>query len=481
MKVFPPMLKYFFAHYRYFCRGLLCLFILSSSDCTSPVGPSRKDIGALRKAASTPKESPATTNDLVVYLDVSAPMKGYLADGQSVFSHALKTLREFSATLSPPVDVHLRKVDKHVGPILPHEEIRMAALDKGIYTGSESNLVEAIRYFPQNLHTPSDSSQPPPRFHLLVTDGVYFSRQEKTTKGTQDGLDALQVRMKIMELLDKGWSGAVLGMRSQFCCEFFSELKPGYVAFKTAGRPVEEYRPFYFFIFSPDHAALDGFINSLKETLRKEVGEKNLLLRELPLTANYAEGPVGFDTAAVTLPQDKARLSIRRAPDEARDNPLMLTLRLKEEKRTEEVPFALNLTVNWSSHGKDCGGTQELAGVLDWKLEPTFHEKEESGKLFPEVLLGKVEPNDRGGFRFAAGARWPRTVGKADWRGYRLIARIRKNSDLNWIREWSTDDDRTAAAGSRTLELKTTLLGLWHNPVLENQPIAEAYLRVGPQ
>lgn len=470
----------------------LLLFSASCSNgCNGTAVPGRKLIIPSSKASSSPETSnttkamPATTSDLVVYLDISAPMKGYVHHDQSIFSRTLRTLREFSATLSSPVKVHLRKVSAGVGELQSDAEINNAARSKAIYTGDQSNLVGAIGYFNQSLLPTSGKDQAaitPPRFHILVTDGVQYSRQASADGSCSTGSDAFCVRKKILELLDQGWAGAVIGIRSQFGPQFFSEQAGRYVGFTTDGEPVEKHRPFYLFIFSPDHVALDNFVITLKETLRRDVGEKDLLLRELPLTGNYSEGPMSFDPATDFQTPDKTRLRVAKIPGDDPNDPLLVSLRLREESAMTEAPFTLNFSVAWSSHGKDCGGTQELASVLDWQLEPTYPPKEEAGKRYPEIdrkIVVESGGNDE--LKLSAVARWPRAAGTPGWRGYRLAARIKPNSELGWIRAWSTDNDRISESGSRTLDLKTTLLGLWRNTVLENKPIAEAYIRIGPQ
>lgn len=463
-----------------------------SSACNGPTIPGRKQIIPSTASNSNSQASenngsktPVTTNDLVVYLDISAPMKGYVRHEQSVFSRTLRTLREFSTTLSPPVKVHLRKVSAGVGELQSDVEINNAARSKEIYTGGQSDLVRAIGYFNQNLFPVPNKDQAaitPPRFHILVTDGVQFARHASADGSCASGSDAFCMRRKILELLDQGWAGAIIGIRSQFAPQFYSEQAKRYVNFTTDGRPVEEHRPFYLFVFSPDHAAFDNFVITLKESLRRDVGEKDLLLRELPLTGNYTEGPMNFDPQSDFQTQDKAKLRVTKVAGEAPNDPLLISLRLKEEAAVTEVPFTLNLSVNWSSHGKDCGGTQELANALDWvQPEKVYPAKEVTGTRYPELYLKEVTPAEKDGLKFSFVAKWPRAAGTPGWRGYRLAARIKPNTELNWIRAWSTDNDRIPDSGSKTLDLKTTLLGVWRNSVLEKQPIAEAYLRIGPQ
>ncbi|MGH9842985.1 MAG: hypothetical protein ACREEM_29965 [Blastocatellia bacterium] len=463
--------------------GLLVLLILSAS-CSGPAPPGRKQLGAAAPAGDARQNVSATTDDLVVYLDISEPMKGYVsAGGQSVFSRTLRVLREFTTTLSPPVEVRLRTVAAAVSPLKSDIELADAAFKPAVYNGRESNLAGAIDIFSQSLRpsSPEPNAVAPPRFHVLVTDGVQYSRSARPNDSCSSGTDAFCVRKKILALLDRQWAGVVIGIRSQYCCAFFSEKKQQWVNFKTDGLSQGQHRPFYLFIFSPDHTAVDGFVVRLKENLRKNIGEKNLTLRELPLTASYAEGPLGFDSASGFQPADKAKLQCSKISAAGANDPLLLSLKLREESRATEIPFKLNLTINWSAHGKDCGEAREMAGLLDWSLAKVYPAREQTGYRYPEISLGEAETDDQGNVSLPAVAKWPRAAGDAAWRGYRLIGRLKLDSEPAWISQWSTDLDNAPAAGSRTLDLKSSLLGLWRNPVLEKRPVAEAYLRIGPQ
>lgn len=478
--------------------------------------PGRKELGAtatMTSKLSKLNNQPATTDDLVVYLDISEPMKGYvLSGGQSVFSQTLRSLREFATTQSAPVKVHLRTVSKEVGPPQSNAALADASYGQKIYTGSQSNLVGAISIFNQNLYTaptptpvtnplwpsppgaaigikaiatatpaPTVSiavSQGPPRFHVLVTDGVQYAEQSRVSDGCASGADAFCVQQKIRSLLDQGWAGVALGLRSEYCCAFFSENNQKWIKFDTRSLPPDEHRPFYLFIFSPDHKELDDFVISLKASLRKSINP-NPPLRELPLTANYAKGVPGFERDADFKPRDKGRLRCAKLNGKP-EEPLFISLQLQEESSAVAISFELSLTVYWSEHGKDAGAPQELAQLLDWSLEKVYPRLEQPGYRYPEIELNKFMADEHGRFVIEATAQWPRSAGAATWRGYRLSGRFKRDAEPSWINQWSIPRDTTPAAGSRTLDLRSTLIGLWRNPILEKQPIAEAYLRIGP-
>jgi hypothetical protein len=497
---------------------LLLSVLLLAAGCSNggSLPPGRKELGALATETLKPpnlNDQTATTDDLVIYLDASEPMKGYvLSGGQSVFSQTLRSLREFATTQSTPIKVHLRTVSKEIGLPQPNAALAEASYTQKIYTGSQSNLVGAISVFSQNLYptstpTPvtdrsrpsspgaaigvkamntanpkpaeaSAVSQAPPRFHVLVTDGVQYAEQARVNDGCASGADAFCVQQKIRALLDQGWAGVVLGLRSEYCCAFFSENSQKWIRFDTKSLPPDEHRPFYLFVFSPNHNALDDFVISLKANLRKSINP-NPPLRELPLTAHYAKGAPGFERDADYKPRDKSRLRCTKLSGKP-EEPLFISLQLREESRAVATPFELGLSVRWSEHGKDAGSPQELAQLLDWSLEKVYPRQEQSGRRYPEIELNKVAADEQGRFVIEATAQWPRSAGAVTWRGYRLSGRFKRDAEPGWIGQWSTPRDTTPAAGSRTLDLRSTLLGLWRNPILEKQPIAEIYLRIGP-
>src|SRR6478672_3418041 len=137
----------------------------------------------------SPPPSVATTNELVVYLDTSASMAGYITkDGQSIFGKTLRELRYATGTFgNSDAKVLVRRIASDVGPALTDMELTSASQDQNIYRGGETNLAGAIATFklPAAPAKPPEQSantqvslsdepkvQPIPRFHVLVTDGV---------------------------------------------------------------------------------------------------------------------------------------------------------------------------------------------------------------------------------------------------------------------------------------------------------------------
>ena len=101
----------------------------------------------------SPTPSPAhaveTTNELVVYLDTSASMAGYVTrDGQSIFGKTLRELRFATGTFAnSDARVLVRRIASDIGPALADMELTSASQDQNIYRGGETNLAGAIRSF----------------------------------------------------------------------------------------------------------------------------------------------------------------------------------------------------------------------------------------------------------------------------------------------------------------------------------------------
>lgn len=484
--------------------AIIVSFGVSFGGCNdSP--PTRKQIGAV---AATPApnvtSSPATTDDLVIYLDTSGSMQGYVSsEGSSVFSRTLRSLRDFATTLNPPVNVHMRTVDATVGAPQSDVEVATASINRSIYRGSETNLAAAIGSFTEAIRpigtaspnaspphsaqtahlTPAAAAQnqpappaPPARFHILATDGVQYARKQSTDLSCASGSDPVCVRKKILGLLAQGWGGSVIGLRSQFCCAFHSETAQKPVAYRTEGRRAQEFRPFYLYVFSPDRAALGQLVAKLKESLRKAINDQDLVLRELALTQDYAGRTLRAECSA----GNRRQASCRQADSGA---PRFFSMRLNVDAKAAAQPFTLTLDVPWSQHALDSGSKQELAELLQWELTAVYPTKEHAKSRYPVVELVKDKPQTDGEGRIVlrAAAHWPPASGKPEWRAYRLIGRLNQETDTPvWVREWSTDLDTASSTGNKTLYLNNTLLGVWRNPSLKDQVVAEVYLRVGP-
>ncbi len=445
------------------------------------------------------------SNHLVVYLDTSGSMAGYVSpdgqinfavapDGQTVFSHVLQELRNVVTTLNPPADVVFRRVASNVEPPLFSDlELGQASINRSVYTGAETNLAGAINLFPAPLQakprgasakddgqSDGEEEPPPALFHILVTDGVQSTKQQRVDGSCTAGSDYVCVKKAISGLLEKGWGGSVIGIRSEFHGKVFSEINRGQ-ALQYASRKSDSktFRPFYLYVFSPDREALDRLVEALKARLRTLLKQEDPL-REYALTSHYSNGA---GSAEIIIPKESADyLERTRAKEE---NPPRLTLRIDvDTEKKGPQPFDIAVNIPWSGHARDAGTLQELAGLLRWELLEVLVESPKGAERarHPEIKLNSHQPDEQGRVVVRATAHWPQGTGAPGWKAYRLVGRLDLEKQTPpWVKRWSTDVDTTANVADRTLNLEIALAGLWNNSATRSQVIAEVYLRVGPQ
>jgi hypothetical protein len=219
----------------------------------------------------------------------------------------------------------------------------------------------------------------------------------------------------------------------------------------------------------------------LRERLRPLVTPEEVF-RELALTSNYADG---FARAEAAVAKEKAdALELSRARE---DNPSRLTLRIDvDTEKTGAETFSVTIGIPWSGHARYTGTPQEKARLVNWNLVPVYQTgdatKQPEGWRYPELRITDQQVDAEGRALLQVAAQWPRGTGNPGWRVYRLEGRLNfEKQTPAWVEQWSTNLDTTAEAANKTLNLESVLLGLWRNDVLKNQPVAEAYLRVGPQ
>jgi hypothetical protein len=462
----------------------------------------------------TPDPVARASDHLVVYLDTSGSMAGYVSpdgqtnfaaapDGQTVFSHTLQEVRNVVTTLDPRVSVVFRRVAAKVEPPSFNDlELGQASVNRSAFNGGETNLAGAFDLFAQPLRAPrqegarkergageegrggqgsDDEDEPlPARFHILITDGVQSTKQHASDESCVAGSDYICVKKAIAKLLDAGWGGCVLGVRSEFHGKLFSEINHGKaIPYETKRSDPKTFRPFYLYVFSPDRAALDKLVEALKAGLRSSLKQEDAL-REYALTSRYADGA---GSAEVVIPKESAGYLERMKAREENPPRLTLMVDLNTEKKGPQ-PFSISVAVPWSGHAKDGGSPQELAGLLRWELEEIHGDWDApgGGRRYPEVKLTGQQSDEQGRVVAQATAQWPQGTGKPGWRAYKLVGRL----DLDklsppWVRQWSTNVDTTTDVANRTLNLESSLAGLWHNPAMEKQVVAEVYLRVGPE
>ena len=267
--------------------SLQVVLILSLMACGTPPPDWDKVFKGTDPTSTTPPiVTPVeTTNELVVYLDTSASMAGYVtADGQSIFGKTLRELRFATGTFAnSDSKVLVRRIGSDVGPALADMELTSASRDQNIYRSGETNLAGAIQSFrtratpvsepsTQTTNAKASASEAPktepiPRFHILVTDGVQSTRQGNSTSDCATGSDQFCVRQKIGELLQAKWGGCILGLRADFRGKVYSEVNRSAIPYETHTNDPAGFRPFYLYVFSPDPQALAVFA-ALDETSR---------------------------------------------------------------------------------------------------------------------------------------------------------------------------------------------------------------------
>jgi hypothetical protein len=431
-----------------------------------------------------------------VYLDASLSMPGYVAaDGQTIYGRVLQELRGFATTLDPRLEVVVRCVGTSVGTPASNLLLSVASRNQSFYHEQDTDLAGAINAFSERMG-PAQPNGPPARYHILVTDGVQSTRHEQAALSCDSGSDQLCVRQRILALLDKGWGGCILGIRSQFHGFVYSELnrlegKPYAVRYDSNDKNRQTFRPFYVYMFSPHQSALAKTVEELKERIRPLVGNDGM--RELALTLPYQNG---WARGELQIPKESSAFLNQSSAMEL--NPTRFTLRVSfDVKPNNAKSFNISVGVGWSSHAQDSGTPEELANLIQWYMVPVDlpgssalpgsngdGDKAAQGPNrghYPEVKIERVRGDGTGKQILELKAYWPQSVGDPQWRVYRIEGRLNLAKRVPpWVQQWSTTDDRETRFGHKTFDLESALLNLWRNPALNNQVVAKLYLRIGP-
>ena len=474
----------------------VCAYLLVIMGGCSHGAPDWKEALHNEAPTSTPSPStPKTTDELVVYLDESGSMAGYVArDGQTIFGKALRELRFATGTFAgSDVRVLVRRVGSEVGPPLPDMDLTTASQDPSVYRAGETNLSGAINAFKtgyadkpsppkasatvQTASTDAADPPPPARFQILVTDGVQSRKKGDAVQDCTAGSDQFCVRQKIAELLKAGWAGCVLGMRGDFHGKVYSEVSGAGIPYETRSNNPASFRPFYFYIFSPDPSALDQLVRALKDRLRPLVTNCEDCIRELNLSFPYADGAAEFE---VLIPKE-SRDTVQKVRNPGGPPPRFTMHVDVNTERSGTKAFVIQVKIPWSKHALDAGSEQQLVQLLSWNLRPIYPVEETKSRLrFPEV---KITGSRFEGGQLILDATTSFTPGTEQpaWRVYSLEGRVNLNQGTpEWIRDWSTDLDTKPEVANKTFNLETALLGLWNNSSAKDQVVARAYLRIGP-
>lgn len=465
------------SYIRRFLFLVICAFLLVACDGSPDPPRWDKVIGTNGPKPSTDPPS-AISPWMVVYLDVSGSMRGYVSpDGLTVFGRVLHELRQFTTTFDSQLGVLSRRVGGTLGEKTESDLLLVtASRDPTFFKEGDTDLVGAL--------TAMAASNRPARYQILVTDGVMSTRKQNLG-GCAKGSDQVCTRRAIVKLLEKGWGGCILGIRSQFKGNVYSEIKPlrqenPVIAYESHDNAPTSYRPFYLFIFSPDVGSLDGFVEELKERIQPLMGSDNL--RELALTLPYTGGGT---SAEIVIPKESQDFLSRTST--FNDDPLApprLTLRVsKDAIDNNQQQFKLNVTMPWSKHALATGSPEELPKLVDWEVEQVYPlDSSKGGVRYPKVTLSTSGSYSPGVATLPLTVYWPRAIGEPEWIGLRIVGRLALDRAApSWVHEWSTDDDSSTDVGNRTFDLESAVLNLWRNDVLKKQLVATVYLRVGPE
>lgn len=448
--------------------------------CREAAPPEWKSVLPMHPATKHAAQQVRTTDDLVVYLDASKSIQGYVqSDGRTIYGKTLRELRNFSSLLSRPLRVSVRRVDGKVGEHLSDVELNRASMTRAVYSGLETNLAGAFAQFGPAIAAAGSipARSPVPLLQVVITDGVQSTEASAVQDNCATGADQVCVRAQMLRWINSGWSAVLLGVRSEFDGTIYSEinrLSPGQpyaVSYSARAGDRQSYRPFYLYVFSPDESALTGFVATLKRRLR--LADERVVIRELPINVQYTSGRA---TARVTSLNDAPQLiSVEGGKQVPTDR---VTIRVDPRAAPAADSVVLRVSIPWSPDAADMGTKEELARSLTWDTASIL--KNGRGRR-PEITVGKTTVNKDGTINVALTPHWPTGTGDLLWNVVAVRANLNFDEDApHWVREWSTDLDTSPSYGNRTLFLESAVLGIWRNSKLQSRTVGEIYVRVGP-
>lgn len=422
-------------------------------------------------ATATPADS---TEDLVVYLDTSLSMAGYVSptgpkafgtaspNGKTIFQRSLMDISYVVTTMKPQPNVWVRTVDTTVSsPVDGNIQLSGAAINPARFAGKDTDLVSAIKAFAEPLD--AGAGPAPPRFHLLVTDGVQ-------SKG---GSNPFFIRKNLTDLMNAGWGGAVLGIRSEFSGKVFRELMGGSISY-ASGKDPSKFRPFYIYVFSPDRAALEVLVSSLRERLQGFA--TNETLRVYPLTAPYSSGSPVVEVQPVV---ESGYLDVQAQTLAAGYSPEITVLAHEDLATTGKKQFSVTVRPEWSTSALAAGSPEEVARTLKWEFTELSPNPAHAGHLLPEFKMIKDSANSDGTTNLTFEVGWPLLPEPKCWSIYRVVGKVGRVTP--WITSWDTNDDSSVDDANKTLNIASSLDNLWQNSAQENHPVVEFHILVGPQ
>lgn len=415
--------------------------------------------------------SPVTTDDVVVYLDGSKSMGGYVIEkNPSVYQ---LTLRKLVGVTRGSMKVNFRKIGTgEPGQPEAWEVMRLHPDDSTYYDQGNTNLVAALDQFPINLAKQKDG--PPSKVHILITDGVQ----------SQAGTLESHFSNRLVRLLKDGWLVTVFGIRSQFRGKIYSEYKPSInVQHEVVGSDLTKGRPFYVFVCSLDSTAHHEIVKSLREELAglRKRPESQDEIRELPLSDCFTAGHASIQVQPPPQPP----------PPGSGDRPKYRPVTLPQSPAYYNIfvnqessgPITLKVSPVWSESALHLGSVAEKVNLIEWSVDPVWPEKPLREKCYvkfkgthPTITVSEKD------LLMTLQPEWPRVGGNQAWRVYRITGRINPEKQLpQWIEDWSTNDDTQLENAGKTYSLKELLKVPWQQSFAKDQPVAEFYLSIGPK
>jgi len=244
------------------------------------------------------------------------------------------------------------------------------------------------------------------------------------------------------------------------------------VTFNSRPGALDTHRPFYVYIFSPDRKLLARFAQIFRDRLMAVAPAK--AVHEFPLSGPFTDRA---GEVKLAVPEDLAgSLEVERHSESK--IPVFYVRADLDSSPQNTKEFAVETAIPWSAEMKGAASDAERDQLTSWSLDLVAGlPKDQPGLRRAELTLASSA-----GPRAKLALRWPAGTGDTGWAVYRLSARPKtatSTAPLSWIRDWTTDLDTSPEFGNRTLFLEGQLLGLWNNPTVKNETLAEAYLVVG--
>ena len=473
-------------------RGILVFLIAGMSlvawGCEHPISPPAPE-------AVIPRQPAQSDTRKIIYLDISLSMKGFAIPG-SQYDKSLWELRTFLENRDTPVYLVGNQIQQNAsGAAL----IADAGRNQDLYTADQDNLAAGIARFhsPNNqlANAPTPAASPlsvkdkgaKPEIHILITDAVQSLFEQSPNEGCGWGSDWICVKQEMQALLDKGWAGCVIAVRSQFDGFIFPERNGRRERFwyRSDMENLNTFRPFYFFMFSPSAEVLAPFSAKVQESFRQHLMDKSFEVIEL--TSLSPVSPVNVNSEHYDR---SASLSISREQKKT-DSSLQDYSRVTVRSDVESVKpnnFILKF-----------GAKVPAEAEVTWKLARVYYSNRVAGRKATDrddslryadlTLVAHNKPVEQlnvksngGTFSVDFQVDWPVDSGTAGWSVYRLDGFIKSEDPMLWVHEWSTEDDTIVTHANKTLFLNRLLGELWNaSPLKLQRRMAELYLWVGPK